>query len=83
MNNLYPRALSIEEIETGGNAFKDDLTRECERMVRRGNTPGALAAIYGKEYIDKFVYTLKLRAGSQLGLPSRARPIRIFRKKGQ
>jgi hypothetical protein len=53
-------------------------------MVRRQDNSGALAAIYGKEYIDKFIYTLKLRAGSQLGQvlqPPRARPIRIFKKK--
>jgi hypothetical protein len=81
--NLHARSLSIEEIERVAAGFKDDLTRECERMVRRNDNAGALAALSGKEYIDKFVYALKLRAGSQLGLPARARPIRIaFRKKG-
>jgi hypothetical protein len=75
-----PRSLSIEEIEAAATDFKDDLTRECERMVRRQDNTGALAAIYGKEYIEKFLYTLKLRAGSSMGQPARARPIRIFKK---
>lgn len=76
----HSRSLSIEEIEKAAEDFKDDLTRECERSVRRQDNTGALAAIYGKEYIEKFLYTLKLRAGSQMGQPARARPIRIFRK---
>jgi hypothetical protein len=84
--NVHARPLSIEEIEAVAVGFKDDLTRECERQVRQ-HTPesslNAYAAVHGKEYIDKFVYTLKLRAGSQLGLPARARPIHIaHRKKG-
>lgn len=69
--------LSIEEIEQVAVDFKDDLTRECERMVRRQDNPGALAAIYGKEYIDKFLFALKMRAGSQMGQPARARPIHL------
>lgn len=81
--NPSARPLSIEEIEHLGVLFKDDLTRECERFVRRGDNSGALSAIHGKEYIEKFIYTLKLRAGSQMGLPARARPIRIFRKKAE
>jgi hypothetical protein len=74
--------LAIEEIEAVGVSFKDDLTRECERFVRRGDNAGALGAIHGKEYIDKFIYNLKLAAGSQLRLPARARPIRVLRKGG-
>lgn len=79
--NLNARPLSTDEIEHAAESFKEDLTRECERCVRRGDNPGALAALQGKEYIDSFVRTLKIRSGSQMGLPSRARPIRIFRKK--
>lgn len=82
MLHLSIQSLRIEEIEFTAKGFKEDLTRECERMVRRGDNPGALAAIYGKEYIDKFVYTLKLASGSRLRLPARARPIRLLRKKG-
>lgn len=81
--NLNSRPLSIEEIEQLAIVFKNDLTAECKRLVRRGDTAGAMSAIAGEEYIDKFVYTLKLRAGSQLGLPARAKPIRIFRKRGE
>lgn len=81
--NLNSRPLSIEEIERIAVDFKDGLTRECERMVRRNDNSGALAAIVGKEYIDKFIYQLKLSAGSTgFGLPARAKPIRIFRKRG-
>jgi hypothetical protein len=76
--NLSARPLSIEEIEEIAVSFKENLTRECERMVRRNDNTGALAAIHGKEYIDSFVYTLKLRSGSQMGLPPRARPVRVF-----
>jgi len=70
--------LSLEEIETVAASFKEDLTRECERKVRRNDNNGALAAIVGKEYIDNFVYALKMKARSQIAIPRRARPIRIF-----
>ncbi len=79
---MTARALSLDEIETVANSFKDDLMRECERKVRRGDNPGALSAIQGKEYIDKFVETLRMKAVSRIGWPARARPIRIFRKAG-
>ncbi len=69
--------LSTEEIEESGRWFKEDLQREANRMVRRNNMAGAVAALEGVEYIDKFIYTLKLRAGSQLGQPARARAIHI------
>ena len=74
---VSPRPLSIEEIESLAEIFKNDLTAECKRLVRRGDNAGAMNAIAGEEYIDKFVYTLRLRAGSQLGLPPRARAIRM------
>ena len=45
--------------------------------------PAPSGRIHGKEYIDQFVYTLKLRAGSQMGQPPRARPIRIFQQPNQ
>ena len=77
------RSLSIEEIEQAAADFKEDLTRECERAVRRqdSQTPFvSFAAVQGKEYIDKFLYTLRMRAGSdfnRLHWPARARPIRL------
>jgi len=73
--------LSTEEIEEVGRTFKEDLQREANRAVRRHDSQTALAALEGIEYIEKFIYTLKLRAGSLMGQPARARPIRIFRKK--
>ncbi len=75
------RPLSIEEIEETAEGFKGDLQREANRMVRRHDSASALAALEGIEYIEKFVYTLKLRAGSRLNLPARSRPIRVLRSK--
>jgi hypothetical protein len=79
MFNLEPR-LTIEEIERTGASFKEDLQREANRAIRRHDSAAALAALEGIEYVNKFLYTLKLRAGSRVGLPARAKPIRIFRK---
>jgi hypothetical protein len=87
MFRLHPRPLTIEQIETAGQSFKDDLPRECERLCLRNDNTGALAAIRGKKYIDDFIYTLKLRAGAQgFGLPAaapvrspRARSLRMLR----
>lgn len=83
MLNRQTQPLSIEEIEEVGASFKEDLQREANRAVRRHDSNTALAALEGIEYIQKFIYTLKLRAGSQLGQairPPRAKPIRIFKK---
>jgi hypothetical protein len=77
-----PKSLTLQQLDEAASSFKDDLTRECERRVRRGDSVGALTAIHAKEYIDKFVFTLKQRAGSNLdraAWPARARPIRIFK----
>ena len=88
MLTLHPRPLTVEEIDQEVVNFKEGLTRECERMCRRGDNTGALAAIHGKEYIDKFVYNLKVRAGHQgFGFPvaapvrsPRARSLRMLRQ---
>jgi hypothetical protein len=69
--------LSIEEIEIAAKGFKENLQREAARYIRRHNSSAALTALEAAEYIDNFTFELKLRAGSQLGLPSRARPIRL------
>ena len=61
--------LTIEEIEQVAEGFKDDLTREGKRCVRRKNLDRALAVFTCEEYIDHFVSTLKMRARSQLGRP--------------
>jgi hypothetical protein len=78
---LKRHELSIEEIEATAAGFKEDLTRDCERMIRRNDNAGALAALQGKEYVDKFVFALRMRASSQIGRPARARPIRLFKKR--
>lgn len=80
--NRYVRPLSIEEIEATARGFKDDLQREANRMIRRHNNANALVALEGIEYINNFVFTLRLRAGSRLGHPARSRAIHLFKKRG-
>ena len=82
LDQPYSRPLSIEEIKRVGESFKDDLVREATRMSRRHNSAGAMAALEGIEYINNFVHTLELRAGSRLGMPRRSRPIHVFKKRG-
>ena len=64
---LHP--LTVEEIDQVAEGFKDDLTREGKRCVRRKDLDRALAAFAAEEYVDQFVSVLKLRAGSELGRP--------------
>ena len=71
------RPLTVEEISSTGESFKDDLQREANRCVRQHNAVRALSVLEAIEYIDKFVFTLKMAAGSRLGMPQRARPIRL------
>lgn len=79
VRQLHP--LTVEEIEEVAEGFKDDLTREGKRCVRRKDLDRALAAFAAEEYIEQFVYALKLRAGSEMGRPKepkkRIRPIYI------
>jgi hypothetical protein len=70
----------MEQIEEVARSFKEDLQREANRAVRRKEPDQALAALEAIDYVDKFVNTLKMRAGSRIGMPARAKPIRIFRK---
>jgi hypothetical protein len=65
----FYRSLSISEIEEVAASFKEDLQREANRRIRRHDSAGALAAIEAMEYTDKLLTTLKLKAGSQLGVP--------------
>ena len=58
--------LTVEEIEQIAIGFKDDLTREGKRCVRRKNLDRALAVFMAEEYIDQFVDTLRLRAKSHI-----------------
>ena len=74
------RSLSVDEIKALAKAFKEDLAGETDRAVRRKNLDEALSAVVAKDYIDKFVYSLELAAGSRLHelmRPPRARQIRI------
>lgn len=64
-----PNWLTIEEIEQVAEGFKDDLTREGKRCVRKKNLDRALAVFTAEEYIDQFVETLRMRAKSNLGRP--------------
>jgi hypothetical protein len=78
---LKRNELTIEEIEDVGNSFKQDLQREVNRKIRRQDSIGALATLESIEIVDRFVFTLRLRAGSEIGRrPARAKPIRLFKK---
>lgn len=75
-----PRSLSIEEIEAAAADFKEDLQRKANRCVRQDEGRDAYAAVLGQEYVEQFVYTLRMRAGSdfnRVNWPARARPIRL------
>ena len=65
--------LTIEEIQQVAEGFKDDLTREGKRCVRRKNLDRALAVFTAEDFVDQFVYALKQRAKSQLGRPKEPR----------
>jgi hypothetical protein len=73
----HARELSVSEIETVASYYKEDLQRTIERKVRQKDLPGALSALEGREYVDGFVYQLKLRASSSLGQPTTPRRPRI------
>ena len=62
-----PLILTIEEIEQVAESFKDDLTREAKRFVRRKNLEHAWAAFAAEDYVDQFVTHLRILAGSDLG----------------
>ena len=79
-----PRSLSIEEIEQVAATFKEDLQRKANRSVRQDEGRDAYAAVLGQEYVESFVYALKLFAGSgfrEMPRPARARPIHIYNRK--
>jgi len=77
---MTARPLTIEEIEEAAQGFKEDLQRAANRAVRQKGTDKALAALESIEAINSFVYTLKMRAGSDLhraAWPARARSVHI------
>jgi hypothetical protein len=63
--------LSIEQILAAAQSMKDDLQRQANRSILRNDMPRALGALCSIEAVDSFVYALKIRAGSQLGLPKK------------
>ena len=70
----------MDEIRQVAEGFKGDLMREAKRAIRQKNLEAAMAAIAAEEYVDKLLYALQLRAGSQLDTlkrPARARPVHI------
>ncbi len=78
--------LTLEQIESTAAGFLDDLQREANRAVRRHDSQKALAVLEAVEYVEKFLYTLSLRANAKTLVHTRvysrkAPPIRIFQKK--
>lgn len=73
--------LSIEEIKALLKEFKDEMDRKQEQFLLRDENRDAYAAMMAKKYVDRFVDSLELAAGSRLqeylARPARARPIRL------
>ncbi len=70
-----PLELSIDAVIAVAEGMKQDLQREANRSVLRNNLNLALGALASINAIDDFVYRLKIRSGSQLGLPKPPRPL--------
>jgi hypothetical protein len=83
MSSRKEQPLCIEEIEQVANGFKEDLQREANRKVRQHDAQGALVALEGIEYIEKFVYTLRTLAGAREQRPARARDISLSLVRGK
>jgi hypothetical protein len=64
-----PLDLSIDQILFAAAGMKEDLQRQANRYILRNDMPRALGALCSIETVDNFVYLLKVRSGSQLGLP--------------
>jgi hypothetical protein len=64
-----PLELSIDAIIAVADGMKEDLQRKANQGVRRGDLNQALIALGNIQAVDDFVYALKIRSGSQLGLP--------------
>lgn len=61
--------LSIDEILQAAQGMKDDLQRKANQGILRNDLNRAVQALAGIGVIDDFVYLLKIRSNSQLGLP--------------
>ena len=64
-----PLELSIDAIIAVAEGMKQDLQRDANRAIRRNDLNAALGSLASMNSIDDFVYRLKIRSGSQLGLP--------------
>jgi hypothetical protein len=69
--------LSIDEIVRAAEGMKEDLQRKANQGIMRNDLNRALQALSGIGVIDEFVYLLKVRSGSQMGLPVMPAPRRM------
>lgn len=65
--------LSIDAILAVAAGMKEDLQRQANQGILRSDLNRAIVALGSINAIDDFVYRLKIRSGSQLGLPTPAR----------
>jgi hypothetical protein len=70
--------LSIDVIIAVATGVKEDLQRRANQGVLRNDLNRAIGALASINAIDDFVYSLKIRAGSQLGLPKK-KTLRSFK----
>lgn len=73
-----PLELSIEAILAVAAGMKEDLQRQANQGVLRNDLNRALGALATINGIDDFCFRLKIRAGSQLGVPKT--PVKRFVK---
>jgi hypothetical protein len=66
--------LSLDAILAVAAGMKEDLQRQANQGVMRNDLNRALGALASINAVDDFVYRLKIRSGSQLGLSKPARP---------
>jgi len=63
--------LSIDAILAVSEGMKEDLQRQANQGILRNDLNRSLVALGSMNAVDDLVYRLKIRAGSQLGLPSK------------
>lgn len=69
--------LSIDAIIAVADGMKEDLQCRANQGILRNDMNRALGALASIKAIDDFVYSLKIRAGSQLGLPTKRLPKKL------
>jgi hypothetical protein len=75
LTRRLPLELSLDSILAVAEGMKQDLQRDANRAVLRNDLNRALGALASINALDDFVYRLKIRSGSQLGLPKAPRPL--------